>query len=149
MQADFGEIRPRGGGYNARRADARIPVESAAHGAAPTVAPKRRRPWWVLGVGMVGLIGWSGWVAAQPLPPSATPTPALKGVQSQIQQDSTQLSTLSAQAQQWQAQRSQLAATLQQDENTLAQVTGQRVQAGVAPGGSAPMPSMRVVTRAS
>lgn len=117
-------------------------------GAAVSGVRQRRRPWWVLGLGMVGLVGWSGWVAAQPLPPTAN-TPALKAVQDQIQQKSASLSTLSVQAQQWQAQRQQLAQTLQQDDNMLAQLTGQRVNAGSGSTGSVNVPSMPVITRAS
>ena len=139
MQADWDGMRVRGGMSAARR---------AAVVRAPAAAPKRHRPWWVLGVGMVGLVGWSGWVAAQPLPPTAS-TPALKDVQSHIQQKDAALSTLSAQAQQWQAQRQQLAQQLKQDDNTLSQLTGQRVNTGSVSSGSANVPSMRVVTRAS
>ncbi len=115
-----------------------------------TPAPRRRRrPWWVLGIGAVSFFGLTGWVAAQPLPPSQT-TPALKAVQGQIQQESSNLSAMSSQAQQWQAQRQQLAGTLKQEEQAVAQLTGTQVQSGgVGSGGSVNVPNVPIMTRAS
>jgi len=105
-----------------------------------TATAARRPPWWVLLAGFAALLGASGWVAAQPLPPSK-PTPALQAVENELQQQKQSLANLQSQAQSWQAQRSTVAAQLQQEENTVAALTGQTAPAtttGGVTGSSAP-----------
>jgi len=93
----------------------------------------RRPPWWVLVAGGAALLLCSGWVAAQPLPPSQ-PTPALQTLETQVQQEAGRMATLQSQAKQWQAQRAQVAAELQQEESNAAALTGQPAPPSVTRG---------------
>ncbi len=96
----------------------------------------KRPPWWVLGLGMLGLVGWTGWVAAQPLPPP-NGSPAVRSVDGQIQQADAAIQNLSAQARQWQAQRSAAAAALQQAQASLG-LGGGAVSGGSGTGAAGP-----------
>jgi hypothetical protein len=106
---------------------------------------QRRPPWWVLAVSGGAMVGVTGWVAAQPLPP-AQRLPALQAVEAQLRQEQGRLGALQAQARQWTAQRAQVAAVLQQDEDIIAQLTGQApppaVQGGSSSAGSLPAITM-------
>ena len=73
-----------------------------------------RPPWWVLVAGCAALVGTTGWVALQPLPPS-DPSPQLRAVETRLQGEQATLSQLHAQAANWQAQRTRAAQALQQD----------------------------------